>query len=71
MNLEKCQKWFGKRFLQANDKPLFGRTIENVRKHWNIKLANSTQRRKYLVFKPNYYSTKCFSQKSLAIEMRE
>ena len=45
--------------------------MENVRKHCTIKFANSTERRNYLVFKPNYYSTKCFFEKSLATEMRK
>ena len=38
-----------------------GKTMENVRKHRNIKLVK-TESRNYLVSEPNYHTTK-FSQK--------
>ena len=36
----------------------FGKTIENVRNHRDIKLVTSDKRRKGLVSEPNYRSSK-------------
>ena len=36
---------------------VFGKTMENVRKHTNIKLAASERKRNYLVSNPNYHTT--------------
>ena len=43
--------------------PLFGKTMENVRKHRDIKCVATERRRDYLVSEPNYYTTK-FLQKT-------
>ena len=50
---------------------VFCKTIENVRNHRDIKLLNNDERRNKLVYELNYYPTKCFSEKLLAIEMRK
>ena len=42
---------------------LFGKTMENVRKHRDIKCVATERRRDYLVSEPNYYTTK-FLQKT-------
>ena len=47
------------------------KTMENVRKHRDIKLVTTDKRRNPLVSKPNYHTTKCFSEKLLAIEMKK
>ena len=49
----------------------FGKTIENVRKHRNIKLVTTNKGRNYLVSEPNYHTTICFSEKFFAIEMKK
>ena len=49
----------------------FGKTMENVRKHRNIKLVTTERRRNYLVSEPNYHTTKFFTENLLAIEMRK
>ena len=36
---------------------VFGKTMENVRKHRYIKLVTTEARRNYLVSKPNYHTT--------------
>ena len=50
---------------------VFGKTMENVRNHRNIKLVTSDKRRKRLVSKPNYHSHKFFSDHLMAIEMKK
>ena len=50
---------------------VFGKTMENVRKHRDIKLVNTDIKRNKLVSEPNYYTTKWFSENLLAIQMRK
>ena len=50
---------------------VFGKTIENVRKHRDIKLVTTDRRRNYLVSEPNYRTTKFFTENLLAIEMKK
>ena len=50
---------------------VFWKTMENLRKHRNIKLAATERRRNYLVSEPNYHTTKFFTENLLAIEMRK
>ena len=50
---------------------VFGKTIDNVRKHRNIKLVTAERRRYYLVLEPNYHTTKFFTENLSAIEMRK
>ena len=45
--------------------------MENVRKHTDIKLVTAKERRIKLVSEPNYLTTKHFSEKLLAIEMKK
>ena len=49
---------------------VFGKAMENVRKHRAIKLVTTEKRRNYLVFKSNYHTTKLFTEHLLAIEMK-
>ena len=49
----------------------FGKTMEKVRKHRNIKLVTTERRRNYLVKEPNYHTTKFFTENLLAIAMRK
>ena len=50
---------------------VFGKTMENVRKHGDIKLVTTERRRNYLASEPNYHTTKCFTEYLLAIEMKK
>ena len=50
---------------------VFGKTMENMRKHRNIKLVATERRRNYLESKPNYYNIKFFTKYLLAIAMRK
>ena len=50
---------------------IFRKAMENVRRHRNIKLVTIEKRRNYLVSKPNYHTTKFFTEHLLSIEMRK
>ena len=50
---------------------IFEKTMENVRKHRDIKLVTTDKRRNQLASKPNYHTTKWFSENLLAIEMKQ
>ena len=50
---------------------VFGKTMENVRNHRDIKLVTSEKRRKRLVSEPNYHSWKKFPDDLLAIKMKK
>ena len=71
-NKEKLQKSnFEKDFLKEMKNAFFRRTIENMRKHRDIKIVTTGARRTYLVSKLNYYKTNIFlCEKLLAIKMK-
>ena len=50
---------------------VFGKTMENVRKHRDIKLVTTERGRNYLASEPNYNTTKFFTENLLAIEMKK
>ena len=50
---------------------VFGKTMENVRNHSDIKLVTSNKRRKRLVSEPNYHSCKNFLEHLMAIKMKK
>ena len=50
---------------------VYGKAMENVRKHKIIKLVNDDTKRNKLVSEPNYHTTKWFSENLLAIEMKK
>ena len=62
---------FEKDFYKLMDNAVFGKTMENVRKHRDIKLVTTDKRRNQLVSEPNYHTKKWFSEKLLAIEMKK
>ena len=62
---------FEKDFFKLMNNSVFGKTMENVRNHRDIKLVTTDERRNKLVSEPNYHTTKYFSENLLAIEMRK
>ena len=62
---------FGKDFFKLMNNSVFGKTMENMRKHRDIKLVTADEKRNKLVSEPNYHTTKCFSENLLAIEMKK
>ena len=57
---QKAKSNFDKDFFKLTNNAVFGKTIENVRKHRDIKIITTKRRRKYLVSEPNYHTTKFF-----------
>ena len=62
---------FEKGFFKLMNNSVFGKTMEYVRNHRDIKLVTSEKRRKGLVSEPNYHSCKTFSDHLMAIEMKK
>ena len=50
---------------------VFGKAMENVRKHRDIELVITEGRRNYLVSEPNCHTTKFFTKNPLAIEIKK
>ena len=50
---------------------VFGKAMENVRKHRDIKLVTTDVKRNKLVLESNYHTTKCFSENLLATEIKK
>ena len=62
---------FEKDFFKLMNNAVFRKTMENVRKHRDIKLVTTDKRRNQLVSEPNYHTTKYFSENLIAIEMKK
>ena len=63
------KKDFEKDFLKLINNVVFGKTMENMRKHRDTKFLTIERRRNYLMSEPNYHTTKFFTEHLLAIEM--
>ena len=61
---------FEKDFFKLMNNSVFGKTMENARKHRDIKLVTTDKRINQLVSEPNYHRTKYFSENLFAIEMK-
>ena len=62
---------FAKNFFKLMNHSVFGKTMENVRKHRDIKLVTTEEQRSKLVSEPNYHTTKYFRENLLEIEMKK
>ena len=62
---------FEEDFFKLINNSDFGKTMENVRKHRDIKLVTADKKRNQLVSEPNYHTKKWFSENLLAIEMKK
>ena len=60
-----------KRFFKLMKNSFFGKTMEDVRKHRDIKLVATKPRRNYLEPEPNYHTAKFFFRNLLAKEMKK
>ena len=66
-----ARNYFEKYLFKLTNNSVFGKTMENVRKHRYIKLLTNDERRNQLVSEPNYHITKWFSEGLQAIEMKK
>ena len=62
---------FEKDFFKLMNNSIFGKTMENVRNHRDIKLVTTDKRRSILASEPSYHSTKYISKDLLIIEMKK
>ena len=53
---------FEKDFSKLMNNVAFGKRIENGRKHRDVRLVTTDKRRNQLASKPNYHTTKYFSE---------
>ena len=53
---------FKKYLFKLMNNFVFGKTMENVKKHRDNKLVATDKRRNQLMSEPNYHITKCFSE---------
>ena len=62
---------FQKDYYKLLNNSFYGKTMENVRKHRDIRLVNSDSKRSKLASEPNYYTTKHISEDLLIMEMKK
>ena len=62
---------FEKNFYKLMNNSVYGKTMENIRKHRDIELVTNHARRKKLASEHNYHTCKYFSENLIAIEMRK
>ena len=62
---------FEKDFYKLMNNAVFGKTMENVRKHRDIKLVTTNKKRNKLVSEPNYHTINYISKDLSIIEMNK
>ena len=62
---------FEKDFFKLMNNSVFGQTMENIRKHRDIKLVKTDERRNQLMSESNHHTTEWFQEDLLAIEMKK
>ena len=60
---------FKKDFFKLMNNSVFGKTMENIRKHRNIKLVTTEEKYLHTVMKPNFKSGVLFGENLLGCEM--
>ena len=62
---------FEKDFFKLMNNSVFGRTMENIRNHRDIKTVATDKQRNKLASEPNYHTTKYISENLLIMEMKK
>ena len=68
---KKAKNFFEKDLFKLMNNAVYKKTMENVKKHRDIKLVTTDKRRNQLPSEPNYHAVKYFSEKFMAIEMKK
>ena len=68
---KKATNDFEKDFFKLMNNAVFGKTMENVRKHRDIKLVKTDKKRNKLVSEPNFHAMKLIDNNLAIIEMRK
>ena len=59
------------KFYKLKVNSIYGKTVQNDRKHRDIKLVTAEYKRNKLASEANYHSTKCISKHLLVMEMKK
>ena len=68
---KKAKNDFEKDLFKLMNNTVFGKAMENMRIHRDIKPVARERRRNYLMSEPNCHTTKFFTENLLAIEMKK
>ena len=66
---KKATNDFEKDFFKLMNNAVFGKTMENVRKHRDIKIVKTDKKRNKLVSEPNFHTMKLIDNNLAIIEM--
>ena len=58
-------------FFKLMNNAVFGRAVENMRNHRDIKIVTTDKQRNKLASEPNYHTTKRISKNLLIMEMKK
>ena len=67
----KANNDFEKDYFKLLNNSFYGKTMENVRKHRDIRLVNNEDRRSKIASEPNYNGTKYISEDFLIMELKK
>ena len=62
---------FEKDLFKLMNNSVFGKTMENIRKHRDIKLVRTDKKKSKLASEPNYHTIKLISEDLSIIEMKK
>ena len=62
---------FEKDFFKLMNNSVFGKTMENVRNHRDIRVVTTDKRRSILASEPKYHSSKCISKDLMIMETKK
>ena len=62
---------FQKDFFKLMNNAVFGKTMENIRKHRDIKIVTTDKNRSKLVSEPNYHAINLISEDLSIIELKK
>ena len=68
---QKAKNNFEKHFFKLMNNAVFGKIMENVIKHRDIKIVKTERRRNSLVLEPNYHTAKFFTENVRVTEMKK